>query len=518
MINEFPQDYINRMKKQMGEEYDSFIKSYELPYVKSLRVNLLKISPKDCVSLLGKKQVSDCDLNKFGVPWESAGVYYCEEDEEKACGLATDSLLVNSPGKSPLHEAGAYYIQEASAMLPVTMLDLDHDGLTVLDLCAAPGGKSTQIAAYLKGRGLLVSNEIVSSRALILSENIERMGVRNALVVSEDPNKLSDRFAGFFDRILVDAPCSGEGMFRKHPEAMEEWSLDNVDMCAARQDMILDCAANMLAFGGKIVYSTCTFSMEEDEGSCERFLKRHPEFEICDAPTRLFPHKERGEGHFAVSFVRTGQTGNCEDTSFAAQNELSGKDCSMSARKSEKRKSAANQGKMIFSKEEKQALSTFVGETFCSESNISIIINECLNVGKSYALSNLSGQKLVRFGDCIYLAPVSVPDTNGLKVMRIGLKLGEFKKNRFEPDHAFCMATAPADVKNYCDYDYKSAEIAGFLNGMTLTVNESDDGLQVFSDKKGWCLVCVNGVSLGWGKIAGNIIKNHYPKGLRIQK
>lgn len=497
-----PQEFINRMKIQMGEEYDAFIASYNAPYVKSLRVNLLKISPDRCKALLREgRGAVDTDTD-IAVLWESAGIYY-RETEDAALAPALGTLLLDSPGKSALHEAGAYYIQEASAMLPVTMMDLDHDGLKVLDLCAAPGGKSTQIAAYMKGRGLLVSNEIVPQRALILSENIERMGVRNALVISEDPNKLADRFVGFFDRILVDAPCSGEGMFRKHPEAMDEWSPENVDMCANRQDMILDCAAHMLSPGGKIVYSTCTFSEEEDEGSCERFIKRHPEFEICDKPHRLFPHKERGEGHFAVSFDRS-----AEKEEQAVSNVTAGK--------SEKRKSGRASGKPVFTKDEKSNITSFINETFNAESLIYKVLSECISEGESYAFGNLSGQKLIRFGDSIYLAPTSIPDTTGIKVMRWGLKIGEFKKNRFEPDHALAMAIAPDDVKNYCTYDRKSSEIAGYLNGMTITVNGENDPSQVFANPKGWCLVCVNGVSLGWGKIAGNVIKNHYPKGLRV--
>lgn len=455
-----PEEFINRMKEQMGDEFDSFIKSYEEPCEKSLRVNTLKIQVKDCLNLLGYSD--DCKEN-CAVSWEKAGFYYGKDD---------------TPGKSPLHEAGAYYIQEASAMLPVTLLDADKDNLKVLDLCAAPGGKSTQIASYMKGRGLLVANEIVSQRASILSENIERMGVRNALVISEDPNKLAERFTGFFDRILVDAPCSGEGMFRKHPEAMDEWSPDNVEMCAKRQDMILDCAAIMLAPGGKIVYSTCTFSMAEDEGACERFIKRHHEFEVADKPTRLFPHKERGEGHFAVSFVRSAQKDMNTDP----------------VRKNDTGK--------ILSPDERKLLEAFAEETFLPNSPVWQMIN-CKS----------DEYKIVRFGDSIYSAPSLVPETKGLKVMRIGLKLGEFKKNRFEPDHALAMAIAPSDVKNFYSFDVDSAEIAGYLNGMTLTVNPEKS-----PKTKGWCLVCVNGISLGWGKIAGGIIKNHYPKGLRIQK
>ena len=300
-----PADFTNRMKDMLADEYDRFIACYDMPPVKSLRLNIRRIDPLSYAQM--SRKFTGCDDPKR-VDVYPHGYYY--EDER--------------PGKSAYHEAGAYYIQEASAMLPATLLDIDGSSLKVLDLCAAPGGKSTQIADMMNGRGLLVSNEIIPSRASVLSENIERLGVENALVISADPVDLADRFPCFFDRILVDAPCSGEGMFRRNPEAVKEWSPENVDMCAKRQDMILDCAANMLASGGKIVYSTCTFSPEEDEGSTERFLERHPEFSICDAPQRLYPHKFRGEGHFAVSFVyEEGQVLPCHRESSRTLHEIS---------------------------------------------------------------------------------------------------------------------------------------------------------------------------------------------------
>lgn len=498
----FPQDFTNRMRAYLGDEFEEFIKEYDKPYVKSLRVNTLKISIDECVRLISDYCGTECanaSANTDFVPWERVGIYY---------DGSGDSLQLDSPGKSPLHEAGAYYIQEASAMVPVTLLDIDRDGLKVLDLCAAPGGKSTQIAAYLKGRGLLVSNEIISSRADILSENIERMGVKNALVISEDPIGLSDRFAGFFDRILVDAPCSGEGMFRKHPEAMDEWSIENVRLCANRQDMILDCAAKMLAPYGKIVYSTCTFSEEEDEGSMERFLERHPEFSVCDAPCRLFPHKMRGEGHFAVSFTRSAEvdaapasTGNVEKSVISAANRT--------------RKKSGKANTSVLDLDEAKILKAFIIETFPADSDIFGKIDSCLCKNMNDA-DNLV--KLVRFGDSIYLAPKELPETTGLKVKRAGLKLGEFKKNRFEPDHALAMALKPSEVLNYCSFACNSEEIKEYLNGMTLSLPTADADCSVkqIAGTKGWCLICVNGVSLGWGKIAGEMIKNHYPKGLRV--
>ena len=461
MINSLPEDFVNRMKSQLDEEFDAFIESYNAKSVKSLRVNTLKISVDDCLSLLGLP-ASECEY----VPWENRGIYCKEQSNE-------EQISETSFGKRAAHAAGAYYIQEASAMLPVTLLDVDQSGQKVLDLCAAPGGKSTQIAAYMNGCGLLVSNEIVPSRAKILSENIERLGVRNALVISEEPGKLADRFPAFFDRILVDAPCSGEGMFRKHPEAADEWSLENVLMCADRQDMILDCAAKMLAPGGKIVYSTCTFSTLEDEEAAKRFISRHPEFEICDEPFRLYPHKVRGEGHFAVSFARSTDT--------------------------ERPNIGGSVGAVRMTRAQRELLCDFAQGTLNKDSDFYRVLTDpkCDEA-----------DRLIRFGDSIYLAPDFLPDTAGLKVLRAGLKIGEFKKNRFEPDHAMALAMNKKDARICVDCDGKSPEVTDYLKGMTLINN--------YGCENGWCLVCTDGISLGWGKCTGGVIKNHYPKGLRI--
>ena len=249
-----PEGFILRMQSLLGEEYAAFSASFDRPLCTGLRLNPLK------TGFTG-------DLSRFSlspVPWCPTGYVYD---------------AASRPGLSPYHAAGLYYLQEPSAMAPAELLD-PQPGERVLDLCAAPGGKSTQLAGKLQGRGLLVCNEINAKRAKILAGNIERMGIANALVLSEHPARLAERFAGFFDRILVDAPCSGEGMFRKNEDACDEWSPENVENCAARQAEILDCAAEMLKPGGRLVYSTCTFAPAENEGSISRFLERHPEFEL----------------------------------------------------------------------------------------------------------------------------------------------------------------------------------------------------------------------------------------------
>ena len=278
-----PEAFLERMKRQLGNEFESYLDSLNRPRAVALRFNPLKgeIPP---LPFVGQP-----------VPWEPMGDYYDPAAR---------------PGLHIFHEAGVYYLQEASAMAPVALLD-PKPGERVCDLCAAPGGKTTQIAGRMMGQGFLLCNEINPKRAKILSRNIERMAVANALVTNEHPATLAQRFAGFFDRVLVDAPCSGEGMFRKEEAAVTDWSQETVEMCARRQEEILNSAAALVCPGGRLVYSTCTFSPEEDEQAVARFLEKHPEFvpETVDAPWfaagengsfRLWPHKLLGEGHFAA--------------------------------------------------------------------------------------------------------------------------------------------------------------------------------------------------------------------------
>jgi len=447
-----PEDFINRIKEQLGNESEEFLRSFQEPYHKALRIR--------------KSAAPTLNIEGERVEWEPRGIYYVDE----------------SYGKSPLHAAGAFYIQEASAMLPVTMLDIKEEdnigsGLRVLDLCAAPGGKTTQIADYMQGKGILVCNEIIAQRAKILSENIERMGVVNALVISEDPRNLVDRFPRFFDRILVDAPCSGEGMFRKHPEAMEEWSLENVQICADRQDWILDCASQMLAPGGRIVYSTCTFSYEEDEGSVERFLNSHKDFIQLGNSHRIFPHKDKGEGHFSAILVhRDYMERNLDEYKMSTKSPS---------------KQGTKGGLKNPSKDDMKAFDDFCRDVFSNDFRA--------------GLENVK-DRIKMFGDKMYLTPEYMPDIHALSVLRPGLHLGTIIKGRFEPAHALSHALNTNEVKNLVNLDKTSTEVTGYLKGMTLNSQVT----------KGWCLVCVDGWPLGWGKANGGIVKNHYPKGLRI--
>lgn len=402
----------------------------------------------------------------------------------------------------------------------------------ILDLCAAPGGKSTQIAgamyeAYQKGnwqdRGILISNEINPARAKILSENIERMGISNAVVTNETPGRLAELFESYFTRILVDAPCSGEGMFRKNEEACGEWSPENVRLCADRQDEILDCAASMLAPGGKLVYSTCTFAPAENEGSVTRFLSRHPEFSIEQVTlaegmsqgvpewayfdetgeqkpgaiqreqenqaaqdgylpleqrgelrktVRLFPHKIEGEGHYLAVLRKEGNIPEGYQGYYRN---------GMEKGIPEKETSVPGKGCLEFYE--------FARETL-----------------KADWLKKQEEEGLyLRFGEQLYLAPKGMPAVKGLKVFRPGLHLGTIKKKRFEPSHALALALKPENVVHSMDFPAENSQIRNYLTGGTFPAE----------GEKGWYLISADGFSIGWGKLAGGVMKNHYPKGLR---
>ncbi len=450
-----PELFLKRMQEMLGDEYPAFLESYDKDRYQALRLNALKIRKDGRSAADGQAEHgSEADREVCAglpwsltmVPWAENGYYYDKEDQ---------------PGKHPYHEAGVYYIQEPSAMAPVGMLKV-CPGEKVLDLCAAPGGKSTQIAAALKGQGLLVCNEIHPARAKILSENIERMGVRNACVTNETPAHLAEVFPEYFDRILVDAPCSGEGMFRKNDEACDQWSPENVKLCAERQQEILDCAAVMLRPGGRLVYSTCTFAPEENEEGMERFLQRHSEFQLLET-TRLWPHKIQGEGHFAAVLTKNGSVP--EDFESI---------------------SAGGIQKGLPDKELQE------WKAFCKEF---LADDWFAKHAGSY----------IKFGENLYLIPENMPNLKGLKVLRPGLQVGEIKKDRFEPSHALALALSPEEVKQVYDLSSTDRLSRAFINGETFPAEGG----------KGWHLVCVDGFSLGWGKLAGNIMKNHYPKGLR---
>ena len=428
-MNELPQAFLTRMEALLGEEYPAFLASYDQPYTRGIRFNPLK----------------PCAMIPEGVgeaiPWEPDGRY----------------LSLTSPaGKLPLHEAGAYYLQEPSAMLPAAILD-PKPGERVLDLCAAPGGKSTQLGVRMAGQGLLVCNEPVLKRAQVLAQNVARMGITNALVVSAMPAQLAKRWPEAFDAVQVDAPCSGEGMFRRHPETRGEWTPDSPAGCAKRQAEILDSAALLVRPGGRIVYSTCTLNPVENEDTVNAFCQRHPEFSPepfhlpgADAPTGMltfYPHRMRGEGHFAALLVRRGTD---EGAPLPPDSSLRQPD-----------------------KAQKQALKDFLPD--------------------APAPTALLGDTLVHLPGC--------PDLRGLKALRVGLHLGTLQGRVFKPDHAWAVCMTPPELPRI---PLNEQHVLAYLAGETVP-----------ADGRGWALAEYAGLTLGWGKVSDGVMKNHYPKELR---
>ncbi|MSC58673.1 RsmB/NOP family class I SAM-dependent RNA methyltransferase [Agathobacter rectalis] len=456
-----PIEFEKKMKAFLGDEWDDFLYSYDNNRFQALRFNTLKVqSHEEIMWILMVLEIS----SDKRVSWANEAYYFDENVR---------------PGKHPYHEMGLYYIQEPSAMSAAALL-APKPGMRVLDLCAAPGGKSTQLATYLGDSGLLVSNEINTQRSRILSQNIERMGIKNAIVTNEDSFVLASHFPGFFNAIQVDAPCSGEGMFRKLPEAIEQWSMENVAICAERQKEILDNAAVMLKPGGVIVYSTCTFSKEENEDVIEYFLERHPDFTL-EEMERFWPHKVDGEGHFVAKLVRRG----CVDTDLKADRKT---------KKNKNSKNRKNETKPALTKENMKLLSEFLDETISED-----------------VAAWIKNSRLVMFGEQLYRLPDMEVDIKGLKVQRAGLHIGEFKKQRFEPSHSLALALKLNDAKNLVKLTCDNPQTIGFFNGQSVMLSDE----QAAECKKGWALVCVDGYPAGWGKVNGAQVKNHYPKGLR---
>lgn len=474
-----PIEFEKKMKAFLGDEWDDFLYSYDNNRFQALRFNTLKVqSPEERMRILKTLKIS----SDKKVSWANEAYYFDENVR---------------PGKHPYHEMGLYYIQEPSAMSAAALL-APKPGMRVLDLCAAPGGKSTQLATYLGDSGLLVSNEINTQRSRILSQNIERMGIKNAIVTNEDSFVLASHFPGFFNAIQVDAPCSGEGMFRKLPEAIEQWSMENVAICAERQKEILDNAAVMLKPGGTIVYSTCTFSKEENEDVIEYFLERHPDFTL-EEMERFWPHKVDGEGHFVAKLVRRGSVNElgadydvCEDSCNKVED--TGLKADRKIKKNKNSKNRKNETKPALTKENMKLLTEFLDETI-SENMAAWIKNS----------------RLVMFGEQLYRLPDMEVDIKGLKVQRAGLHIGEFKKQRFEPSHSLALALKLSEAKNVVKLTWDDPQTTGFFNGQSVMLSDE----QTAECKKGWALVCVDGYTAGWGKVNGTQVKNHYPKGLR---
>lgn len=430
-MTKLPQQFLDEMKNILKDEYDDFIKSYEEPKTTGLRVNTLKMT-KDKLVDLGL-----FELNQ--IPWANEGFYYDE--------------TIDRPGKNPLHEAGAYYLQEPSAMSVVPKAEIKEND-KVLDMCAAPGGKSTYILSKLNDTGLLVSNEINPIRIKALGENLERFGARNCIITNTDSSNLKKVFAGYFDKVIIDAPCSGQGMFRKDEVAISDWSYAKVLECQSIQREIIRDGYEMLNNGGILVYSTCTFAKEENEVVINEFIEEYPNAKLIEME-RLWPHKVKGEGHFVAKIQK-----------------LEDEDCKVKETKTKRLDKELKDYRDF----EKKFLNIKMGDKF-----------------------DIRGENL-------YLLPYESPETKKLKVLRYGLHLGMLKKNRFEPSHALSHYLTIEDAKYVEDLKLDDTKILDYLRGNVINTGQS----------RGWVLVAVEGVPIGWGKESNGVIKNHYPKGLRI--
>ena len=507
MVN-LPEEFEIKMKKLLGAGYEEFLASYDRPRNFGLRVNVDKISPKEF------EKIAPFHLTK--IPWTENGYYYEEQD---------------MPARHPFYYAGMYYLQEPSAMTPASRL-VSKPGDRVLDLCAAPGGKATELGAHLHGKGVLVANDISASRAKALLKNIEVFGIRNSFVVNEVPAKLAENFPEFFDKILVDAPCSGEGMFRKDPAVAKVWDGNKPFECAKQQKEIITRAAQMLAPGGDMLYSTCTFSPEENEQVIQFLLDSRDDMEIreiqpyegfapgrpevayegwdgeCTDPVRrkmgtpdlkkcvrIWPHKMAGEGHFLALLHKkalgeeVAKEQNCE--------------------------------KVLASTAEHSAISDIKG---IGKPETKALTEFFADVSMEMNWKQVEVRK-----DQVYLVPEALGARKGLVFLRNGLYLGEIRKDRFEPSQSFAMALKKEEYTAVVDLDYSDVRVEKYLRGETLEVDDivehnlqeaekmSDTKSMKKRLEKGWQLVCVNGYPLGWGKLVNGTLKNKYHAGWRMK-
>ena len=469
-----PKEYQKKMQRLLGEDYENYLGSFDKKYGQTFRINQLKTIPAEF-------------LRRFAVkpgPWCGQGFYY--EGQERL------SLL-------PYYYGGAYYIQEPSAMAPASFLPV-RPGDRVLDLCAAPGGKTTALAARMQGEGILIANDISISRCKALLKNMEMAGVGNAVITCESPEKLSGRFVGYFDAVLVDAPCSGEGMFRKDPSMAENWSEEEVNRYAALQKDILKEAAKMVRPGGHLLYSTCTYSPEEDEQIVETLLRTDNTFSLMELPLydgvdqghpewsvsgdeslarcrRFWNHRVRGEGQFAALFRKKQDAAAEKEVDETSEKEVCSRRQSLKNRRG--RMTDAGRGAGCMTDEMREFLSG--------------------------CLLRVTEERLLFLDERVFLLPEHMPDLCGLRVVRSGLYLGDNKKNRFEPSQALAMALCPEKYRDKCMLEPGDARVEKYLRGETIQ-SEGEDG---------WTLVCAGQLPLGWGKRSRGTIKNKIAPGWR---
>ena len=515
IISQLPELFVQRERALLGPRFDAMFSYPGQGAVRGASVNALRCTPQQFAAL--------ADFPLEASPF-CASAFVVPQPDWK-------------PGRHPYHHAGAFYAQEPSASAPAALLDV-HPGMRVADLCAAPGGKTSQLAAALAGHGVLLANEFVAARAEVLRQNLERMGVTNAIVTNEDTARLAAAYPGQFDRILVDAPCSGEGMFRKEPVARQQHCEALVKQCAELGAQILDCAAAALAPGGQLVYSTCTFAPEEDEGQVAAFLQRHPEFELADAlgnvdytfgsegeanrtgglpldvrkVRRIWPC-QGGEGHFMARLVKAGTPRTLPAAGEYTPEELLWLDAAAAAGKKGKGKGgkpAREQDARAARRADSRACRDAVqggrsrsrdagaGETTPAQS---------LAAWKEFAqeyFPALAGRPAVVHGGGVLL-PVPFPQT-GLHVLRAGVFVGSVQKGRFVPEHHLFTAFG-AQCANREELTLADPRCVEYLSGREVEARTAADG---------WCCVTVDGWPLGGGKVSGGRVKNHYPKALRL--
>lgn len=465
-----PQAFTKRIKEELSpSDYKAFLESYEKKPLAGLRLNRLKINPEIWES------ISPVSLTK--IPWIDNGYYY-------------DANSWNA-SKDPFYYAGLYYIQEPSAQTPANILPVSP-GMRVLDLCAAPGGKSTELAAKLQGKGVLVSNDISATRAKALIKNLGVFGVKNAFITSSEPGQLLSYFPKYFDRILVDAPCSGEGMFRREPVIMKNWEQYGTKYYNDIQKDIILKAADMLAPDGMMLYSTCTFSPDEDEGTMDFLLSERPEMEIIPIPdknryegfdtghpewigsdrkeienaVRIWPHRMDGEGHFCCLLHK--KAGN-DGLSCSTRTEI-----------------------VRLTDEERKFLT-------------------------DYGIDESEFDRLELHGDKLYLIPEGLPDVTGLRILRNGLYIGDRKKGRFEPSEPFAMSVKRESAKNFVSLPYGDVRVIKYLKCETVDISTEElKSMGLTAAKGDYVLVGMGDFPLGWGKLSGTTIKNKYFAGWRM--
>lgn len=528
-----PASFLEKMKFLLEQEYDNFMSSYDEKRYYGLRVNELKVSHEQWLRLTPFKEHLEPIL------WTDNAYYYEEQDR---------------PGKHPHYHAGMYYIQEPSAMVPVELLDV-QPGQRVLDLCAAPGGKSTQIASKLQGQGIIVSNDIATERTKVLAKNIELAGVRNAVVMNEHPSQIATSFPQWFDRVLIDAPCSGEGMFRKNESMIEEWENFSVERCSSMQREILDDVAKMVAPGGQIVYSTCTFSPEENEEQIARFLTRQPEFSVVqvevnwgwshgnhqwvsdeiseqlsqkqllsiDGTIRLWPHRMKGEGHYVAVLKREGIARDISESSSGREVERHIMWRTIDNTVTKRDKHTKNESKFVKSGngnrssikgKEKLKQNQNYGKSINAEATPEEMWNKFAK--EQLSIVPIVNYEAICYGNRVYLQPEGLPSLAGLKVVRAGWYIGELKNGKFIPSHPLAMGMRQDEAIRSINFASTDELLQRYLKGETIFIDSDQLIIKDGTKQNGYVLICVDHCSVGFGKYVDGMIKNELPAGWRL--